>query len=110
MRMKGSKKAEDKEFLDNVIAFMFFGVPHQGMATEHLFPIVGEQPNRSLIQSLGKHSAILQRYEEEFSEALDTTEPRPEILSFYETEMSPTAKFVSLQHGYFFFSMYYTAN
>lgn len=109
MKMKGSRKTEDMEFLDNIIAFLFFGVPHQGMATEHLFPMVGEQPNRSLIQSLGKHSAILQRYEDEFSEALDTKEPRPEILSFYETEMSPTAKFVSLQEEYFF-SSYLTTN
>lgn len=92
--MKRSRKVEDEEFLDRILAFMFFGVPHQGMATEHLFPMVGEQPNRSLIQSLSKHSAILQRYEEQFSEALDMKEP-PEILSFYETELSPTAKFVS---------------
>ncbi|KAL0256630.1 hypothetical protein SLS55_009025 [Diplodia seriata] len=54
--------------------------------------MVGEQPNRSLVQSLGKHSAILQRYEEEFSLAFDSKNPA-EILSFYETELSPTAKF-----------------
>ncbi|KAL1649447.1 hypothetical protein SLS58_001502 [Diplodia intermedia] len=92
IKMKASTKIEDQEFLENVIAFMFFGVPHQGMATEHLFPMVGEQPNRSLVQSLGKHSAILQRYEEEFSLAFDSKNPA-EILSFYETDMSPTAKF-----------------
>jgi hypothetical protein len=79
--------------LNSTSGFLFFGVPHQGMAIESLVPLVKDQPNRSLLESLNKNSALLQRLEKEFSEAFGAR--CPQIVSFYETERSPTAVQVS---------------
>ncbi|KAI3544306.1 hypothetical protein CSPX01_05758 [Colletotrichum filicis] len=75
--------------LDSISGFMFFGVPHQGLAIESLVPLVKNQPNRSLLESLNKNSALLQRLEKEFNNVISAK--RPSIVSFYETEKSPTA-------------------
>ncbi|KAM0520575.1 hypothetical protein ACHAPE_002970 [Trichoderma viride] len=59
------------------------------MAIESLVPLVKDYPNRSLLESLNKNSALLQRLEKDFSNAFGTRSVR--IVSFYETEKSPTA-------------------
>lgn len=59
------------------------------MAIESLVPLVKDNPNRNLLESLNKNSALLQRLEKDFSNAFGIKRPR--IVSFYETEKSPTA-------------------
>ncbi|KAH7001010.1 hypothetical protein EDB80DRAFT_83814 [Ilyonectria destructans] len=83
------KEEMDGPILNSTSGFLFFGVPHQGMAIESLVPLVKDYPNRSLLESLNKNSALLQRLEKEFSNAFGAKRPR--IISFYETEKSPTA-------------------
>jgi hypothetical protein len=84
---------KEESILNSVSGFLFFGVPHQGMATESLLPLIGDYPNRSLIESLGKNSALLQRLQKDFSSVFNARSPR--IVSFFETEKSPTAVQVS---------------
>lgn len=84
---------EDVSILNCISGFLFFGVPHQGMAIESLVPLVQDNPNRSLLESLNENSALLQRLEKEFSNAFGAI--CPQIVSFYETERSPTAVEVS---------------
>ncbi|ETS75921.1 hypothetical protein PFICI_12865 [Pestalotiopsis fici W106-1] len=80
---------QSASILHSVSGFCFFGVPHQGMAIESLVPLVMNNPNRSLLESLNKNSALLQSLERDFSNLFVAT--KPEIFSFYETEKSPTA-------------------
>ncbi|KAK1533432.1 hypothetical protein CPAR01_10140 [Colletotrichum paranaense] len=89
VRMKEEIHEAHASILDSISGFMFFGVPHQGLAIESLVPLVKNQPNRSLLESLNKNSALLQRLEKEFNNVISAK--RPSIVSFYETEKSPTA-------------------
>jgi hypothetical protein len=91
--LKEEMNEEDASILNSISGFLFFGVPHQGMAIESLVPLVQDNPNRGLLESLNKNSALLQRLEKEFSNAFGARCPR--IVSFYETERSPTAVEVS---------------
>ncbi|EAW19529.1 Ankyrin repeat protein [Aspergillus fischeri NRRL 181] len=59
------------------------------MAIESLVPLVKDQPNRGLLESLGKNSAVLIRLEQDFKDVLGGRHIR--IISFYETEKSRTA-------------------
>ncbi|KAK5995239.1 Serine/threonine-protein phosphatase 6 regulatory ankyrin repeat subunit B [Cladobotryum mycophilum] len=81
---------EDAPILDCVSGFLFFGVPHQGMAIHSIVPLVQDNPNRSLLESLSTNSALLPRLEKEFNTAFSVRCPR--IIAFYETESSPTAE------------------
>lgn len=75
--------------------FVFFGVPNLGMATASLVPMVGDQPNRGLLETLGRNSALLRRHQDEFRKAF---EPKQiQVTSFYETRLSRTACKVILQ-------------
>ena len=76
--------------LDSISGFMFFGVPHQGLAVECLVPMIKDSPNRALLESLGKNSPLLCRLQREFSDAIGTK--CCQIVSFYETERSSTAQ------------------
>ncbi|KAK1458001.1 hypothetical protein CMEL01_15348 [Colletotrichum melonis] len=89
VRMKEEKHETHASILDSISGFIFFGVPHQGLAIESLVPLVKDQPNRSLLESLNKNSALLQRLDKEFNNVIRAK--RPSIVSFYETEKSPTA-------------------
>jgi hypothetical protein len=80
---------EDASILNSISGFLFFGVPHRGMTIESLVPLVKENPNRNLLESLSKTSALLPRLEKEFSNAFGARPSR--IVSFYETEKSHTA-------------------
>lgn len=91
--MKEENDEEDTAMLKSTLAFLFFGVPHQGMAIESLVPLVKDQPNRALLESLNKNSALLQRLDRDFNKAFGARYPH--VISFYETEKSPTAVKVS---------------
>jgi hypothetical protein len=75
--------------LNNITGFLFFGVPHQGMAMGSLIPLVEDHSNLSLLESLNENSPLLPRLENDFKNAFGTSHPR--IVSFYETEKSATA-------------------
>lgn len=90
---KGSKKnEEDREFLRNLAGILLFGVPSQGMAIKSLQPMVGDGPNRQLLESLSVDSAFLQNQSEMFLKTLTLPFVNFDIVSFYETKMSQTAK------------------
>ncbi|QYT05591.1 hypothetical protein H0G86_012480 [Trichoderma simmonsii] len=89
VKLKEELDEKDASILNSTSGFLFFGVPHEGIAIESLVPLVKDSPNRSLLESLNKNSALLQRLEKDFSNAFGRNCLR--IVSFYETENSPTA-------------------
>lgn len=52
-------------------------------------PLVNNQPNRCLVESLNKNSAFLQHLDNDFNKMISGKGPK--VVSFYETEESPTA-------------------
>lgn len=77
--------------INSICGIVFFGVPSQGMNIESLIPMVGdEQPNRFLLESLGRTSAVLVDQGREFRDT--SNHENFKIVSFYETKMSPTAR------------------
>lgn len=93
MKFKEEMDKEGTSILNAISGYLFFGVPHQGMAIESLVPLVKGNPNRGLLESLNKNSALLLRLEKEFRNTFNTR--CPQIISFYETVKSPTAVEVS---------------
>ena len=85
----------DKANLKATYGALFFGVPNQGMDISSLVPMVGDQPNRYFLESLGKESEILPEQRTKFPKAFDFKDS--EIISFFETQMSPTAVKVSME-------------
>ncbi|KAG7001762.1 Protein SERAC1 [Fusarium oxysporum f. sp. conglutinans] len=87
-----SKKEDDLKLVRAVYGIVFFGVPHDGMDISSLIPMVGDGPNRFLIESIGAiNSQILSAQQREFHTALGG-EGDSEIVCFYETVESPTAQ------------------
>ncbi|KAH8891599.1 hypothetical protein GQ53DRAFT_687160, partial [Thozetella sp. PMI_491] len=76
------------QILTSITGILFFGVPHQGMTTGPLVSLVGDNINRGLLESVNKDSALLKRLEKDFHAAW--SKRKPEIISFFETEASPT--------------------
>lgn len=87
--MSEDRCEQDVWVLQSITAFLFFGVPHQGMATGSLVPFVGDQPNRALLESLGRNSDLLQRLQRDFDRAFGVEIPK--VVSYFETVTSPTA-------------------
>ncbi|KAM0345457.1 hypothetical protein ACHAPU_006384 [Fusarium lateritium] len=79
--------------LQNIFGFAFFGVPHRGLAVEHLVPMVKDNPNRQLLESLHKNSSLLECLQIEFDKISQARSFS--IVSFYETERSQTATWVA---------------
>jgi hypothetical protein len=75
-----------------VYGIVFFGVPHDGMDIKSLIPMAGDGPNRFLIESLSPFSSqILSVQTREFESALGG-QGDSEVVCFYETVESPTAR------------------
>ncbi|KAL6404711.1 hypothetical protein AUP68_11539 [Ilyonectria robusta] len=75
-----------------VYGIAFFGVPHDGMDISSLIPMVGDSPNRFLVESLSRiNSQILSTQHREFHTALGR-QGNSEVICFYETIQSPTAQ------------------
>lgn len=92
---ESKKKEEFERLVRAVYGIAFFGVPHDGMDISSLIPMVGDGPNRFLIESIGRiNSQVLRKQQREFHKAL-VDEEISEVVCFYETEESPTAKQVS---------------
>jgi hypothetical protein len=80
----------DSDLLGLVFGALFFGVPNDGMDIESLIPMVNNQPNRFLLESLyNVNPQILTLQNRNFSRVLKQT--NFEIFCFYETRQSPTA-------------------
>lgn len=76
--------------LDMVTGTLLFGTPNDGLDIESLVPMVNDQPNRSLLESLNfKNSQVLRHQRQEFSKVLERT--KLQLFCLYETELSPTA-------------------
>lgn len=92
-KMNEDRYDQDVSILQSIAAFIFFGVPHQGMAVGSLVPLMGDQPNRALLESLGRNSDLLKRLQRDFDRAFGTEVPK--VVSYFETITSPTAIKVS---------------
>ncbi|KIM98677.1 hypothetical protein OIDMADRAFT_31451 [Oidiodendron maius Zn] len=80
----------DSDLVSLVFGALFFGVPNDGMDIESLIPMVNNQPNRFLLESLHDvNPQILTLQNRSFSRILKQT--NFEIFCFYETKQSPTA-------------------
>ena len=80
--------------LTRIVGALFFGVPNDGMDISSLIPIVNDQPNYILLESLNAiNSQVLQLQGRSFAKFLDQTALN--IFCFYETRESPTAAQVS---------------
>lgn len=74
----------------SIYGILFFGVPNRGMSMESLVPMVGNQPNRFLLETLRVESEVLQKQTNLFLNEFQF--PDSEILCCYETKRSPTAQ------------------
>jgi len=75
-----------------IYGVVFFGVSHDGMDTSSLILMVGDGPNRFLIESISRiNSQILSIQQREFHKALGE-EVGSEVVCFFETLESPTAQ------------------
>ena len=84
----------ERSQIGRIFGAIFFGVPNNGMDIESLIPIVNDQPNRFLLESLNTiNSQVLRLQERSFARFLDQT--ALEMFCFYETRLSPTAAKVS---------------
>ena len=89
-----SEDEDDMKLLKSVYGVIFFGVPHDGMDISSLIPMVGNKPNRFLIESIDRiKSQILSVQQREFHNALGV-KGEAEVFCFYETKLSPTAQLV----------------
>jgi protein SERAC1 len=84
-----STKEDHQKLAQAVRGIVFFGVPHGGMDVSSLIPIVKDQPNRFLLESIGINSQVLSNQQREFDKAIVNHEV--EVFCFYETALSPTA-------------------
>lgn len=92
MNLSKSRNEDDLQLIRAIYGIVFFGVPHDGMDISSLIPMVGDGPNRFLIESIGRISSqILRIQQREFHTALGE-EGGSEIICFYETLQSPTAQ------------------
>lgn len=89
-----SENPSDRDLLKSICGILFFGVPNQGMDIQALIPMVGDRPNRYLLETLNRASERLEIQEKEFRRA--SASQGFEIVSFYETSTSPTAESVSI--------------
>lgn len=95
--MSRSKILNDQRLFRSIYGVMFFGTPHDGMDISSLIPMVGDGPNRFLIESMSRmNSQILSIQQRDFHKALGS-EGDSEVFCFYETVESPTAQKVDGQ-------------
>lgn len=74
---------------DMILGILLFGTPNDGLDIESLIPMVNDQPNRFLLESLSPASQVLNQQRQEFSRVLERV--GFQLVCFYETELSPTA-------------------
>ena len=85
-----SGDSTDLENLRATFAIFFFGVPNQGMDIKSLYAMVRGQVNIQLLAACDKNSSLLQELANRFQAVFDFRDSH--VISFFETEESPTAK------------------
>jgi hypothetical protein len=70
---------------------VFFGVPSVGMPIPHLLTMVGDQPNKDLVQNLSDQSRYLENLETQFA-GISYLWGRKRLFWAYETQASPTVE------------------
>lgn len=83
------------ELLQQIVAILFFGVPHNGLNIESLIPMVDHQPNDHLLWSIDRINSQVLRFQERGFEKVVETLPNMEMYCFYEDVLSHTAVKVS---------------
>ncbi|PON29166.1 hypothetical protein TGAM01_v202273 [Trichoderma gamsii] len=91
INLSKSPSQDDQNLFRAIYGIVFFGVPHGGMDVASLIPMVGDGPNRLLVESIGASSSILDDLELNFHPSLGG-QGEKEVTCFYETEQSPTAQ------------------
>ncbi|KAL6819172.1 hypothetical protein V8C40DRAFT_252626 [Trichoderma camerunense] len=87
-----SSIADDQKLIRAVYGVIFFGTPHDGMDISSLIPMVGDGPNRFLVESISRiNSQIISIQQRDFHHALGK-KGDSEVFCFYETLESPTAQ------------------
>ncbi|KAF3022635.1 hypothetical protein E8E14_013971 [Neopestalotiopsis sp. 37M] len=82
---------DSTRFMLNMIkGAMFFGTPSRGMAMGQLLTMVGDQPNRDLIEHLSETSEFLSNLETQFTGISQIQRMR--LYWAYETKTSPTVQ------------------
>ena len=81
---------KDKVNSRSIMGILFFGVPSQGMNIESLLGMVKGKVNEHFLQGLRPDSGVLRAQQLEFCTKFPYKSCR--IMSFYETEYSPTAQ------------------
>ena len=98
--MAKSTDTDDQELLRSINVTAFFGVPHDGMEISHLIPMVGDGPNRPLIEAIGRvNSQVLIHQKREFASVLKPYALK--IFCFFETRKSHTAHKVGWPYIHF---------
>jgi hypothetical protein len=83
-------RSDRNDLLRLVAGCLFFGIPNDGMKIDSLKPMIGDQPNRPLLESLrNENSYFLTDQKGKFAEVLG--QHQLELFCFFETELSPTA-------------------
>lgn len=80
----------EENMLYSMRQVMFFGVPNKGIEISHWLPMVDTQPNENLIRFLSPNSQFLIDLDERFNGVSMLL--KVQLISFYETELSPTAE------------------
>lgn len=100
MTLSKSQNEDDQTLIQAIYGIVFFGVPNDGMDISSLLPMVGDGPNRFLVESIGRVSSqILTIQQREFHTALGDKD-HSEVFCFYETLKSPTAQQVRCSIAY----------
>jgi hypothetical protein len=76
----------DRANFTSTYGALFFGTPNQGMNIDSLIAMVGDQPNRYFLETLGKGSEVIQNLVNNFNEVFTFRDS--EIISFFETKKS----------------------
>ncbi|RYP03601.1 hypothetical protein DL764_005031 [Monosporascus ibericus] len=85
-----ARSDSESDLLNIILGVLLFGAPNDGMEIGSLIPMVNDQPNRRLLETLNTiNPQILESQRQNFSKILTRT--NLEIFCFYETELSPTA-------------------
>ena len=95
IQLSKSNNEKHKSAFEAVRGFLFFGVPHDGMNIESLRAIVGDGPNRPLLESFGNTVDFGER-SRVFEEAIKR-KSQLDIFCLYETVESPTPTMASLR-------------
>lgn len=92
--MKRRDDSADYDNFQSTYGMLLFGVPNRGMDISSLIPMAQDQVNLPFLMSLGKESSVLRDLHRDFCDHFDYRDSL--VMSYYETELSPTAKQVSI--------------